>query len=178
MKASQDRQASYANKRRRPLEFQIDDQVFLKVSPFRGTMRFGRKGKLAPRYIGSYTIVERIGLLAYRLDLPQSLSAIHDVFHVSMLRKYEPDPSHVLRPEDVKLDSSLSYVEYPIQILNRKDKQLRNKTIPLVMVQWSRHGTEEATWELEAKMRQEWPHLFEIVTNYSMYSDFPMYYQW
>ncbi|XP_075504001.1 uncharacterized protein LOC142541338 [Primulina tabacum] len=141
-------------------------------------MRFGRKGKLAPRYIGPYTIVERIGILAYRLDLPQSLSSIHDVFHVSMLRKYEPDPSHVLRPGDVELDSSLSYVEYPIQILNRKDKQLRNKTIPLVMVQCSRHGTEEATWELEAKMRQEWPHLFEIVTNYSMYSDFPMYYQW
>ncbi|XP_073307091.1 uncharacterized protein [Primulina huaijiensis] len=108
MKAYRDRQASYANKRRRPIEFQVGDQVFLKVSPFRGTMRFGRKRKLAPRYIGPYTIVERIGLLAYRLDLPQSLSAIHDVFH----------------------------------ILNRKDKQLRNKTIPLVMVQWSRHGTE------------------------------------
>ncbi|XP_073049009.1 uncharacterized protein [Primulina eburnea] len=178
MKAAQDRQASYANKRRRPLEFQVGDQVFLKVSPFRGTMRFGRKGKLAPRYIGPYAIVERIGTLAYRLDLPQSLSAIHDVFHVSMLRKYEPDPSHVLRTDEVELDSSLSYVEHPVQILDRKVKQLRNKTIPLVMVQWSRHGREEATWELEAKMRQEWPHLFENVINYSMYSDFPMYYQW
>ncbi|XP_073018003.1 uncharacterized protein [Primulina eburnea] len=178
MKAAQDRQASYANKRRRPLEFQVGDQVFLKVSPFRGTMRFGRKGKLAPRYIGPYAIVERIGTLAYRLDLPQSLSAIHDVFHVSMLRKYEPDPSHVLRTDEVELDSSLSYVEHPVQILDRKEKQLRNKTIPLVMVQWSRHGREEATWELEAKMRQEWPHLFENVINYSMYSDFPMYYQW
>ncbi|XP_075475885.1 uncharacterized protein LOC142514631 [Primulina tabacum] len=178
MKAAQDRQASYANKRRRPLEFQVGDQVFLKVSPFRGTMRFGRKGKLAPRYIGPYAIVERIGTLAYRLDLPQSLSAIHDVFHVSMLRKYEPDPSHVLRTEEVELDSSLSYVEHPVQILDRKEKQLRNKTIPLVMVQWSRHGREEATWELEAKMRQDWPHLFENVINYSMYSDFPMHYQW
>ncbi|XP_075507587.1 uncharacterized protein LOC142544423 [Primulina tabacum] len=141
-------------------------------------MRFGRKGKLAPCYIGPYTIVKRIGLLAYRLDLPQSFSAIHDVFHVSMLRKYEPDPSHVTRPEDVELDSSLSYIEYHVQILNRKDKQLRNKTIPLVTIQWSRHGTEHATLELEAKMRQEWPHLFEIVINSSMYSDFPMYYQW
>ncbi|XP_073034915.1 uncharacterized protein [Primulina eburnea] len=178
MKAAQDRQASYANKRRRPLEFQVGDQVFLKVSPFRGTMRFGRKGKLAPRYIGPYAIVERIGTLAYRLDLPQSLSAIHDVFHVSMLRKYEPDPSHILRTDEVELDSSLSYIEHPVQILDRKEKQLRNKTIPLVMVQWSRHGREEATWELEAKMRQEWPHLFENVINYSMYSDFPVYYQW
>ncbi|XP_073273242.1 uncharacterized protein [Primulina huaijiensis] len=135
MKAAQDRETSYANKRRRPLEFQVGDQVFLKVSPFCGTMRFGRKGKLAPRYIGPYMIVERIGTLAYRLDLPQN-------------------PSHVLRTDEVELDSSLSYVEHPVQILDRKEKRLRNKTIPLVMVQWNRHGREEATWELEAKMRQ------------------------
>ncbi|XP_075478786.1 uncharacterized protein LOC142519635 [Primulina tabacum] len=107
MKAAQDFQAKYANKRRRPLEFQVGDQVFLKVSPFRGDC-------------------ERIGTISYRLDLPHSLSAIHDVFHVSMLRKYEPDPSHVLRTDDVELDSSLSYVEHPVQILDRKEKQLRN----------------------------------------------------
>ncbi|XP_075481169.1 uncharacterized protein LOC142521881 [Primulina tabacum] len=141
-------------------------------------MRFGHKEKLAPRYIGAYGIVERIGTLAYRLDLPQSLSAIHIVFHVSILRKYEPDPSHVLSTEDVELDSSLSYVEQPVQILDRKEKQLRNKKITLVLVQWSRHGIEETTWELEARMRQEWPHLFENMMNNSMYSDFPMYYQW
>ncbi|XP_075473284.1 uncharacterized protein LOC142504284 [Primulina tabacum] len=159
MKAAQDRQASYANKRRRPLEFQVGDYVFLKVSPLQGTMRFGHKGKLAPRYIGPYVIVERIGTLAYRLDLPPNFSLIHNVFH------------------DVELDSSLSYVEHPVQILDRKKKQLRSKTIPLVLVQWSRHGREEFTWELEAKMRQEWPHLFENVMNYAMYSEFPMYYQ-
>ncbi|XP_073025090.1 uncharacterized protein [Primulina eburnea] len=177
MKSAQDRQASYANKRRRPLEFQVADYFFLKVSPFRGTMRFGHKGKLAPRFIGPYMIVERIGTLAYRLDLPPNLSLIHNVFHVSMLRKYEPDPSHILNVEDVELDSSLSYVEHPVQILDRKERQLRSKTIPLVLVQWSRHGREESTWELEAKMRQEWPHLFENVMNYTMYSEFPMYYQ-
>ncbi|KZV20077.1 hypothetical protein F511_10151 [Dorcoceras hygrometricum] len=97
MKAAKDRQASYANKRRRPLEFQAGDLVFLKVSPFRSVMRFGHKGKLAPRYVGPYEIVERIGPLAYRLLLPPELSSIHDVFHVFMLRKYETDPSHVLR---------------------------------------------------------------------------------
>ncbi|XP_073067270.1 uncharacterized protein [Primulina eburnea] len=102
-------------------------------------------GKLAPCYIGPYVIFERIGTLAYRSDLQQSLSAIHDVFHVSMLRKYEPDPSHVLSTEDVELYSSLSYVEHPVQILDRKEKQLGNNTIPLVLVQWSRHGIEEAT---------------------------------
>ncbi|XP_073019405.1 uncharacterized protein [Primulina eburnea] len=177
MKAAQDRQASYANKRRRHLEFQEDDYVFLKVSPFRGTMRLGHKGKLAPRYIGPYMIIERIGTLAYRLDLPPSLSLIHNVFHVSMLRKYEPDPSHILNVEDVELDSSLSYVEHPMQILDRKERQLRSKTIPMVLVQWSRHGREESTWEIEAKMRQAWPHLFENVMNYAMYSEFSVYYQ-
>ncbi|XP_075481196.1 uncharacterized protein LOC142521908 [Primulina tabacum] len=147
MKAAQNRQASYANKRRRPLEFQVGDYVFLEVSPFRGTMRFGHKGKLAPCYIGPYMIVERIGTLAYRL----------------ICRRYEPDPSHILNVENVELDSSHSYVKHPVQILDRKEKQLRSKTIPLVFVQWSRHGREESTWELEAKKRQEWPHLFENV---------------
>ncbi|XP_073120499.1 uncharacterized protein [Henckelia pumila] len=109
MKAVQDRQSSYANKRRRPLEFQVGDYVFLKVSPFHGTMRFGRKGKLAPRYIGPYVIFVKICVLDYRLDMPQNLSAIHDVFNVSMMRKYEPDPSHILRAEEIELDSSLSY---------------------------------------------------------------------
>ncbi|XP_073067198.1 uncharacterized protein [Primulina eburnea] len=140
-------------------------------------MRFGHKGKLAPSYIGPYGIVERIGTLTYRLDLQQSLSLIHNVFNVSMLRKYEPDPSHILNVEDVELDSSLSHVEHPVQILDRKERQLRSKLIPLVLVQWSRHGREEYTWELEAKMRQEWPHLFKNVMNYAMYSEFPMYYQ-
>ncbi|XP_073017724.1 uncharacterized protein [Primulina eburnea] len=124
-------------------------------------MRFRHKGKLAPRYIGQYVIVERIGTLAYRLDLPPSLSVIHNVFHVSMLRKYEPDPSHILNVEDVELNSSFSYVEHPAQILDCKERQLRSKTIPLVLVHWSRHGKEESTWELEAKMRQKWSHLFE-----------------
>ncbi|XP_073137543.1 uncharacterized protein [Henckelia pumila] len=138
-------------------------------------MRFGRKGKLAPRYIGLYVIVEKIGILAYRLDLPQNLSVIHDVFHVSMLQKYEPDPSNILSAEEVEFDNSLSYAEYPVQILDRREKQLRNKTIPLVMVQWSIHGIEEATWEIEAKMRQEWPHLFENAMNYSMHCDYTMF---
>ncbi|XP_073286134.1 uncharacterized protein, partial [Primulina huaijiensis] len=113
LKAAQDRQAAYANKRRRPLEFQQGDRVFLKVSPFRGTVRFGMKGKLALRYVGPYEILQRIGTLAYRLALPPSLSGIHDVFHVSMLRKYQPDPSHVLDISEVQLDLDVSYVERP-----------------------------------------------------------------
>ncbi|XP_073313437.1 uncharacterized protein [Primulina huaijiensis] len=114
LKAVQDRQAAYANKRRRPLEFQQGDRVFLKVSHFRGTVRFVMKRKLAPRYVGPHEILQRIGTLAYRLALPPSLSGIHDVFHVSMLRKYEPDPSHVLEISEVQLDPDVSYVERPI----------------------------------------------------------------
>ncbi|XP_073061810.1 uncharacterized protein [Primulina eburnea] len=125
----------------------------VKAERKRPGVRFGKKGKLSPRFIGPYEILERVGDLAYRLALPPVLSGVHDVFHVSMLRKYHPDPSHVLPPDEVELDQNLSYIERPIQILDRKDKQLINKLIPLVKVQWNRHGVEEATWELEDKMR-------------------------
>ncbi|XP_073035396.1 uncharacterized protein [Primulina eburnea] len=160
LKAAQDRQASYANKRRRPLEFQQGDRVFLKVSPFCGTVRFGMKGKLAPRYVGPYEILQRVGTLAYRLALPPSLSGIHDVFHVSMLRKYEPDPSHVLDISEVQLDSDVSYVERPVCILDQSERKLRNKLIPMVKVQWEHRGVEEATWETERHMRELYPYLF------------------
>ncbi|XP_073025121.1 uncharacterized protein [Primulina eburnea] len=160
LKAAQDRQAAYANKRRRPLEFQQGDRVFLKVSPFRGTVRFGMKGKLAPRYVGPYEILQRIGTLAYRLALPPSLSGIHDVFHVSMLRKYEPDPSHVLDISEVQLDPDVSYVERPVCILDRSERKLRSKIIPMVKVQWEHRGVEEATWETERHMREHYPYLF------------------
>ncbi|XP_073051256.1 uncharacterized protein [Primulina eburnea] len=161
MRAAQDRQAKYANIRRRSLIFEKGDRVFLKISPFRGTIRFGKKGKLSPRFIGPYEILERVGDLAYRLALPPVLSGVHDVFHVSMLRKYHPDPSYLLPPDEVELDQNLSYIERPIKILDRKDKQLRNKLIPLIKVQWNRHGVEEATWELEDKMRHKYPELFK-----------------
>ena len=110
--------------------------MYLKVSPWKGILRFGKKGKLSPRYIGPYEITERIGLLAYRLDLPPELSRIHNVFHISMLRKYVPHRSHVIRPEPVELQTDLTYAAEPVQILSREVKQLRSKQIPLVKVQW------------------------------------------
>ncbi|TYJ98798.1 retrotransposon protein, putative, Ty3-gypsy subclass, expressed [Cucumis melo var. makuwa] len=142
LRIAQDRQKSYVDKRRRNLEFQVGDQVFLKLSPWQGVIRFGRKGKLSPRYIGSYQIIERVGPIAYRLELPIELAQIHDVFHVSMLRKYIPYPSHVLQEQPVELKEDLSYVEEPVQILDRKEQVLRNKTIPLlkVFVETSRGG--------------------------------------
>ncbi|XP_073298504.1 uncharacterized protein [Primulina huaijiensis] len=117
MKTAQDRQAKYANIRRRPLEFEQEDKVLLKISPFRGIVRFGKKEKLSPRYIGPYEILEKIGDRAYRLALPPSLSGIHDVFHVSLLRKYLPDASHIIQPDEADLDEKL----------NGKDKTEENK---------------------------------------------------
>ncbi|XP_073275445.1 uncharacterized protein [Primulina huaijiensis] len=125
----------------------------IKAERRRPGVRFGMKGKLAPRYVGPYEILQRIGTLAYRLALPPSLSCIHDVFHVSMLRKYEPDPSHVLDIYEVQLDPDVSYIERPICILERSERKLRSKLIPMVKVQWEHRGVEEATWETERHMR-------------------------
>ena len=110
-----------------------------------------------------YEIVERIREVAYRMRLPPELARIHDVFHVSMLRKYIADPSHVLRDQLVELKEDLTYEEKPIQIVDRKDQVLRNKVIPLVKVLWMNHGREEATWEREDQMQTQYPHLFSQV---------------
>ena len=112
----------------------MGDRVFLKISPWKGILRFGRRGKLRPRYIGPYEIIAIVGPVAYRLDLPPELSKVHNVFHVSMLRKYIPDPSHVLRDQPVELKDNLTYKEQPMQIVDRKEQILRNKVIPLVKV--------------------------------------------
>ena len=160
MQTAQNRQKSYADRRRRALEFAIGDQVFLKVAPMKGIMRFGKKGKLSPRYIGSFSVIERIGDVSHRLHLPTSMSQIHNVFHVSMLRKYIANPSHILKNELVELKADLSYEEKPVQILLREVKQLRNKQIPLVKVLWRNQLVEEATWEREDEMRTKYPELF------------------
>ena len=138
----------------------MGDHVFLKVSPMRGLSRFGKKGKLSPRYMGPFEVLERIGTLAYRLALPPNLSHVHNVFHVSMLRRYEPDPTHVLNHEAIDVDDRVSYVKKPIRIEDRMERVLRNKTIPMVKVIWEHHGTEGATWESEELMRHQYPHLF------------------
>ncbi|KAA0050100.1 DNA/RNA polymerases superfamily protein [Cucumis melo var. makuwa] len=154
------RQRSYADKRRRDLKFQIGEQVFLRLSSWRGVLCFGRKGKLSPRYIGPYQIIERVGPAAYRLELPMELARIHDVFHVSMLRKYISDPSHVLQVQPIELKEDLGYREEAVQILKRKEQVLRNKTIRLVKFLWRHHGIEEATWESEDQIRRSYPTLF------------------
>ena len=127
---AQSRQKSYADRRRRPLEFTEGDLVFLKVSPKKGIVRFGKKGKLAPRYVGPFEVIQRIREVAYKLALPPQLSLVHDVFHISMLRRYHPDPGHVIQWQEVEVVEYATYKERPIQILDRKELVLRTKMIP------------------------------------------------
>ncbi|KAA3459064.1 DNA/RNA polymerases superfamily protein [Gossypium australe] len=157
------RQKSYADLKQKDVEFQVGDRVFLKVSPWKKILRFGRKGKLSPRFIGPYEIIERIGPVAYRLRLPSDLDKIHNVFHVSMLRRYRSDPSHVISPSKIEIHPDLAYEEEPIRILAREVKELRNKKISLIKVMWYKHGIEEATWETEESMKERYPHLFAVM---------------
>ena len=147
LKASQNRQKSYADKRRRELEFEVGDKVFIRISPSKGVLRFGKRGKLRLRYIGPYEIMECIGLLAYQLALTPELSRIHDVFHVSMLQKYVYDPSHMLSRQPTELKKDLSYEKEPVEILEQKHRVLCSRNIPLVKVLWRNHTREEAIWE-------------------------------
>ncbi|KAM7519450.1 hypothetical protein LguiB_018412 [Lonicera macranthoides] len=157
---AQSRQKSYADKLRRPLEFEVGNHVFLKTKPRFGITQFGNKGKLSPRYIGPFEILKRIGNVSYRLALPPQLSNVHNVFHVSMLRRYVHDPSHIVQWENLEVVDDGTYETRPILILNCRDQVLRNKIIPLVKVLWLHHGAEEATWELETEIRGKYPELF------------------
>ncbi|KAL0553613.1 hypothetical protein IC582_007513 [Cucumis melo] len=161
MLTAQNRQKSYADVHRKDLEFDVGDMVFLKVAPMNGVLRFEKKGKLSPRFVGPFEVLERIGPVAYRLALPPSLSTVHDVFHVSMLRKYVVDPTHVVDFEPLQLSGNLSYEEQPLEILAREVKRLSNRGIALVKVLWRNHGVEEATWEREEDMRAQYPELFK-----------------
>lgn len=161
MKASQSRQKSYHDKRRKDLEFQEGDHVFLRVTPLTGVGRALKSRKLTPKFIGPYQISERIGTVAYRVGLPPHLSNLHDVFHVSQLRKYVADPSHVIpRDDDVQVRDNLTVETMPLRIDGRKVKSLRGKEIPLVRVVWGGATGESLTWELESKMRESYPELF------------------
>ena len=157
LKVVANRQNSYAELKRKDIQYEIDKKVFLKVSPWKKIMRFGRKGKLSPRFIVSYEVIKKVGPVAYRLDLRPELEKIHNVFHVSMLRRYRSDPSHVVSSKIIELLPDLTYKEEPVEILAREIKELRNKRIPLVKLSLRNHKTEEATFESEETMHLSRP---------------------
>ena len=156
---AQSRQKSYANVRRRPLEFEVGNHVFLKVMPKRGVVRFGKLEKLSPLFIGPLEILERIDTIVYRLALLPNMSGVHEVFHVSMLRKYTPDPAHVVEWGQIEVDTDETFEEGPVCILESRDQVLRRKTVRLVRVVWRHYGVEESTWEREDMMRATYPFL-------------------
>ena len=146
--------------RRRPLEFEVGDHVFLKVMPKRGVVRFGKRGKLSLRFIGPFKILEMVGTVAYRLALTHSMAGVHEVFHVSMLRRYTPDPAHVVDWGEIEIDTDETFEEGPVCIMDSRDKVLRRKTVRLVRVLWQHRGVEESTWERKDTMRATYPFLF------------------
>ncbi|WVZ97643.1 LOW QUALITY PROTEIN: hypothetical protein U9M48_043160, partial [Paspalum notatum var. saurae] len=149
LKRAQTRQQSYSDRRRRPLAFEEGDQVYLRVSPMKGVHRFGVNGKLVPRYVGPFKIIERCGSVAYRLELPPHLAAVHDVFHASQLKKCLRVPEEVVDTSQSQIQPDLTYEEHPIRILDQKQRSTRQRAINFYKVQWSNHSEEEATWEQE-----------------------------
>jgi hypothetical protein len=155
LKAAQSRQKSYADKKRREASFNPGDFAYLKVSPIRGTRRFQVHGKLAPRYIGPYKVLKRVGAV------PEEMSDIHPVFHVSQLRRCLKVLEEKRVPvETIDLQPDLRYQEVPVKILDIVVKKTRTSEVRVCRVQWSKHGVEEATWEREGALRKEYPHLF------------------
>ncbi|KAI3682661.1 hypothetical protein L1987_82787 [Smallanthus sonchifolius] len=161
MAAARDRKKSYADKRRKPLEFQVGDMVLLKVSPWKGVIRLEKRGKLNPRYVGPFKILKRIGPVAYQLDLPERLSGVHNVFHVSNLKKCLADESLAVPLEELHVDEQLRFIEEPIEIMDREVKTLKRSKIPIVRVRWNSKRGPEFTWEREDQMMRKYPNLFK-----------------
>jgi hypothetical protein len=160
LKLAQSRLKSYADNRRRELRFQVGDFVYLKVSPVRGLRRFKKRGKLGSRYIGPFKILEQRGEVAYQLEQPPQLSDVHDVFHVSQLRKCLRVLKEHMPLEELTLGKDLTYQEYPVKILDTSEKVTRNNRYKMCKVQWSNHTEEDATWEKEDQLKAEFPEIF------------------
>ncbi|GJR15511.1 putative reverse transcriptase domain-containing protein [Tanacetum coccineum] len=160
MQAAQDRQKSYADRKRKPMEFEVGDRVMLKVSPWKGVVRFGKRGKLNPRYVGPFKVLAKVGKVAYRLELPQELSRVHHTFHVSNLKKCYADEPLVMPLEGIHVDDKLQFVEEPVEIMEREIKRLKRSRIPLVKVCWNSRRGPEFTWEREDSFKQKYPQLF------------------
>ncbi|KAD2392809.1 hypothetical protein E3N88_39786 [Mikania micrantha] len=146
MAATRDRQKSYADKCRNPLEFQVGNKFLLKVSPWKGVIRFVKRGKLNPQYIGPFEIVKRIGQVTYQLNLPTKLDGVHNVFHLSNRKKCLSDETLVIPLDEIQVDEQLRFVEEPVEIMNHKVKQLKQNRIPIVRFRWNSNRGPEFTW--------------------------------
>ncbi|GJS17211.1 putative reverse transcriptase domain-containing protein, partial [Tanacetum coccineum] len=160
IQAAQDRQKSYADLKRKPMEFEVGDRVMLKVSPWKGVVRFGKRGKLNPRYVRPFKVLAKVGKVAYRLELPQELSRVHHTFHVSNLKKCYADEPLVMPLEGIHVDDKLQFVEEPVEIMEREIKRLKRSRIPLVKVRWNSRRGPEFTWEREDSFKQKYPQFF------------------
>nr|XP_043633439.1 uncharacterized protein LOC122604629 [Erigeron canadensis] len=160
LKVARDRQKTYADQKRRPMEFKVGDMVMLKVLPWKGIICFGKRRKLSPRFIGPFKILEQVNQQAYRLDLPPELDGIHNTFHVCYLRKCLAEEMSVFPLEDINIDPKKKMVDEPFEILGRKQKKLLRKIIDLMLIKWTHNKGEILTWETEAVMRDRYPHLF------------------
>ncbi|WMV59080.1 hypothetical protein MTR67_052465 [Solanum verrucosum] len=167
---AQSRQKKYADHKVRDMEFQMGENVLLMVSPMKGVMRFGKKGKLSPRYIGPFEVLECVGPMAYRLALPPNLYCVYPIFHVSMLKRYHGDGDYIIKWDSIVLDKDLQYEEEQIAILDRDVRKLRTKKIKSVKIQWKHRPVEGATWEIERDMRDKYP---QLVVESSTTSFFP-----
>nr|GEY32473.1 putative reverse transcriptase domain-containing protein [Tanacetum cinerariifolium] len=164
LKAARDRQKSYVDKRRKPLEFSVGNYVLLKVSHWKGVVLFGKKGKLAPRFVGPFDIIEKVGPVAYRLDLYEELNGVHDTFHVSNLKKCLAGPTLQVPLDEIRVDAKLNFVEEPVEILEREFKKLKRSRIVIVKVRWNSKCGPEFTWEREDQMKLKYPCLFSDIS--------------
>ncbi|XP_071718525.1 uncharacterized protein [Rutidosis leptorrhynchoides] len=161
MKAARDRQKMYADPRRRPMTFTMGERVYLKVSPWKGVIRLGKRGKLAPRYIGPFIILQVLNDQNVVLDLPPELAGTHDTFNIFYIHKCKvDDENQILKHQDLKVDSSKKLVEESVRIVDRKVTKLRKKKISMVLMQWKHSLGTNLTWETEELMTSRYPHLF------------------
>jgi hypothetical protein len=160
------RQKSYHDKAKAPREFEVSNYVYLKVSPTKGIQRFGVKGKLAPRYIGPYVVTEKFGSVAYRIRLPERLSVVHNVFHVSQLKKCEQIPeAQIIEETNAEVEPDLSLAEYPMKVLDQKERQTKRQNVKMYKIQWSHHTEEEPTWETEHFLNTKYPDFLSSQTS-------------
>ncbi|GJR70654.1 putative reverse transcriptase domain-containing protein [Tanacetum coccineum] len=159
IQAAHDRQKSYVDRRRKPLEFQIGDKVMLKVSPWKWVIRFGKRGKLNPRYIGPFKVLAKVGTVAYRLELPHQLSRVHSTFHISNLKRCFSDEPLAIQLYEIQIDDKLNFIEEPVEIMDREVKHLKQSRISIVKVCWSSRRGPEFTWEREDQIKKKYPHL-------------------